>query len=557
LAVPGSAAAEAVAPALPGDVPGLIRALADADPELREKAADRLVQIGPDARDEVLAATDSDDPEISLRAGYVLMKLPWHREGDSPLARQALLRYGRFNELERKQVVKRLADAREAEVLVRLLVEEPADNVRWEIARRLSEDTRPATAELLRVLPLDRENAAALVATARAWLAEDLDKGLALYRRAIELERSRPSDDLGQMRQPFHALMTAAYAANDADGVADLLRLQTERGFGGDDTPEAAVAALFALHAYHGPLRGYGRDLRTYGSLVGRPTVVDEIALLMNRLGVGGIRPVHRAAYRALPLSAEARHAGARFLMFFGRGADARGELDAVLAAAQREQDPAIEVDVHYRLAAVAMDRDEHAVVANELRRVMELMEKHRLSFRDRRPEDVWGEIHWREYKSARANGDAVNADRLLAELIKLPPAHADAILDVVDALEKTGRKDEAERVFDVVYDELKRRIKDEPAEVNHANNLAWMLSRMGRRPAEAVELSQRAIAAEPTNPAYLDTAAEAEFRAGNVDEAIRLETKALQLRPHDKFMRDQLERFRAARTHPKPNAPG
>jgi len=45
-----------------------------------------------------------------------------------------------------------------------------------------------------------------------------------------------------------------------------------------------------------------------------------------------------------------------------------------------------------------------------------------------------------------------------------------------------------------------------------------------------------------------MDTAAEANFRVGNIDEAIRLETKGLEGRPNDRFMREQLERFKAAK---------
>jgi tetratricopeptide (TPR) repeat protein len=64
----------------------------------------------------------------------------------------------------------------------------------------------------------------------------------------------------------------------------------------------------------------------------------------------------------------------------------------------------------------------------------------------------------------------------------------------------------------------------------------------------EALDLATKAITLDPENAAYLDTAAEANFRAGNVDEAIRLETKGLEFRPNDKFMREQLERFKAGK---------
>jgi tetratricopeptide (TPR) repeat protein len=541
------------AAAAPSEVPDLVQSLADADPARRAAAADRLVQIGRAARDGVLAATVSPDPEIAFRAADVLMKLPWDRAGDSPLAREALTHYGNGPEPERKQVVVRLADSSETGVLLRLLIEEPSNNVRWFIVAALLRDATEATAERLRKLPTDRDNAPALVAAARGWLATDPAKAMDLYRRAVELERSRPSDDLGIMRLVFAALLTDAFAHRDLETVAGLLRKQAERAFA-QDPPDAAIAQLFVLHAYHGPLSGYANDLRTYGGVLGRPVFLDEVYLLMSGLGVSGTRPLARLAYQTLDLDPATRHAATRFLMFFGRNGDAEGELMTVLASPNL--DPDVEIDARYRLASLAMDREDDAAVAAELTVVMDLMEKHDKRFTDRDPKDVWGEIHWRSFRAARAAGNDAEAAKHLEELVNAPPAHADVILDIVEVLAKQGRQADADKVFDAAYDELKTRVEKEPAEVNHANNLAWMLSRSGKRIDEAVALSRRAITVEPNNPAYLDTAAEAQFRAGDVEEAIRLETRALELRPDDKFMRSQLDRFRAARSLAKPKKP-
>ena len=54
-------------------------------------------------------------------------------------------------------------------------------------------------------------------------------------------------------------------------------------------------------------------------------------------------------------------------------------------------------------------------------------------------------------------------------------------------------------------------------------------------------------MAALPENAAYLDTAAEAHFRNGDAKGAVRMETRALELRPNDAFMQEQLARFKRA----------
>jgi predicted Zn-dependent protease len=78
-------------------------------------------------------------------------------------------------------------------------------------------------------------------------------------------------------------------------------------------------------------------------------------------------------------------------------------------------------------------------------------------------------------------------------------------------------------------------------------NDLAWFCSRTGEHAEEASALADRAMALEPENYAYIDTAASAHFAAGDAAEAVRLEKRALLMRPSDVFMQRQLQRFEAA----------
>ena len=62
----------------------------------------------------------------------------------------------------------------------------------------------------------------------------------------------------------------------------------------------------------------------------------------------------------------------------------------------------------------------------------------------------------------------------------------------------------------------------------------------------EALELARSAVQETPDNAAFLDTLAEASYRAGLRDDAIKLEQRALELTPDMKFMHEQLARFKA-----------
>jgi len=81
-------------------------------------------------------------------------------------------------------------------------------------------------------------------------------------------------------------------------------------------------------------------------------------------------------------------------------------------------------------------------------------------------------------------------------------------------------------------------------------NNLAWLCARCNRRLTDAMKFADQAVAAEPDNSAYIDTDAECHFRAGDKADAIKLETRALQLTPNDTFMMGQLQRFQGESPH-------
>ena len=81
-------------------------------------------------------------------------------------------------------------------------------------------------------------------------------------------------------------------------------------------------------------------------------------------------------------------------------------------------------------------------------------------------------------------------------------------------------------------------------------NNMAWLCARTGERVDYAIKLANRACEIEPESYAYIDTAASTpDFAAGKADEAVKLEKRALLMRPSDLFMQQQLARFEKAST--------
>src|SRR5581483_6731640 len=110
--------------------------------------------------------------------------------------------------------------------------------------------------------------------------------------------------------------------------------------------------------------------------------------------------------------------------------------------------------------------------------------------------------------------------------------------------LKADHRDSQAQAYFDKAYrlqvEKLSMRLK--AAET--LNNIAWLCARTGEHKDEAIAFANRAMALEPENYAYIDTAASAYFAGGDPKRAVALEKRALNMRPRDAFMQKQLDTF-------------
>lgn len=126
-------------------------------------------------------------------------------------------------------------------------------------------------------------------------------------------------------------------------------------------------------------------------------------------------------------------------------------------------------------------------------------------------------------------------------------PGNIELALTLVPLLDEAGRKREAETVFELVDATAVARVAAFPESPGPRNDLAWLRAKCDRKLDEALADSDRAVAAEPESSAYVDTLAEVHFRRGNVERAIELAERCLELDPDGEHYRQQLDRFRAA----------
>ncbi len=79
-------------------------------------------------------------------------------------------------------------------------------------------------------------------------------------------------------------------------------------------------------------------------------------------------------------------------------------------------------------------------------------------------------------------------------------------------------------------------------------NNLAWLYCENDININKAIEYAKSACELEPKNEAYLDTLAEAYYKNGNYDDAIKTIKEALKLSPHQTYLIQQLDKMEKAK---------
>jgi tetratricopeptide (TPR) repeat protein len=131
-------------------------------------------------------------------------------------------------------------------------------------------------------------------------------------------------------------------------------------------------------------------------------------------------------------------------------------------------------------------------------------------------------------------NGDSAQALTILEPTARAYPTDVATQLALSDLYNDAGRDDEAEQT-------LRRYLATTPADSRALNHLGYLLADSGRALDEAIRLVERALAAEPGNPSYLDSLGWAHFRRGEFSEAEKYLTPAAEQLPSNSVVQDHL----------------
>jgi Flp pilus assembly protein TadD len=139
------------------------------------------------------------------------------------------------------------------------------------------------------------------------------------------------------------------------------------------------------------------------------------------------------------------------------------------------------------------------------------------------------------------ASGDRSAGVSVLEGAVRAFPKDIPTQYDLADVYRDAGRQADAERA-------LRQILMAEPGHANALNYLGYLLALRGAQLDEAVQLVRRALDAEPTNGAYLDSLGWVHFRRGEYAEAEKYLTAAAERMPGNSEVYDHLGDVHARR---------
>ena len=136
------------------------------------------------------------------------------------------------------------------------------------------------------------------------------------------------------------------------------------------------------------------------------------------------------------------------------------------------------------------------------------------------------------------------DAVRQVRDSLKVLPGNIDILIVAIPALDRAGKKKEADELFEAVAKRLEKAAEAYPNSGFIHNSYAWLAVNCRRELDKAQQHAQKAVNLSPKGADYLDTLAEIYFRKGEVAKATETMKKCIELDPAHTYFRKQLARF-------------
>lgn len=289
---------------------------------------------------------------------------------------------------------------------------------------------------------------------------------------------------------------------------------------------------------------------------VGAALAQGYVALRVDADAADGATLMHRFNVGALPTVLAVRADGTEIDRLTGDNDAAtvlaalqawrRGESTLSVLAARLEQRPndlAMRLDVGTRYA----DRGDAAHATEHLQRVIAGDPQNAQGYRARALLALGDRLY------LRALHDAEHAVSPLQEVVRSYPNSdpgTQAQVPLATALHRTHHDDDARRVADGYVAGA-----TDSTVGGRANAVAWMMFRERWELPRAEQIARAAVARAPRDHALADTLAEIVFAQGRAAEAVEIEQRAAAADPSSAYYRQQIARFQAGLSSPQPAA--
>ena len=563
----------------------LIAELGDDEFAVRRRAEEELIRLGPDAFDELKLAVDHSDLEVSERVRYILerLRVEWVRAEDSPEVRRLLTRYADLSDSEKLERIVRLGalpDGGGDAALCRIARLDLSPLMARRAALALIQPRVPTDskspnpeaclAELgigtrapVEWIRLHLDDAKSPEETAAAW-----DQFAEAEQALVDEESAETNFDVLQSLLEHELHVCNELKLTDAT-LAALARI-IERSELALDGAEATVDAP-STWGLEWSLRWILKHRRwdvvpgfkeRYGEKL-QASRQSLYLLAAATAGAEGPAAATKLADQAFALVAE-------------EGADdedERIEMAELLAAvgqvdwAEREFRRTIEkhpepgwrsMKARWELAAWLFDRQEYQAAADMLGEFVDALsaEKQRALREElqerlregRQVVDLPTIIARRQYYLSfhhESRGEHDQQRKCLEKAAAANSSDPDILIAMYRAPEADAEfRDRTRAAIRTMNEAFLGAIEEFPEDPNGYNQWAWLVGNTEGDFAKAVEHSRRSLEIRPDEPSYLDTLGRCYYAAGDLENAIKAQKRAVELAPHYGVMRRQLKLF-------------
>jgi tetratricopeptide (TPR) repeat protein len=550
----------------------LIEQLGDEQYAVRRRAEEDLARLGPDAFDQLKLAEDHMDLEVAERARYIVqkMRVEWVRPDDSPEVRRTLARYGDLSESDRLKRINRLAELEGGEglpALSRVARLEPSPRIARRAALAVLKEQSPGGDG--KILEACRQELGESDRAPAVWIGlwigegEDHKATLADWNQAIDVEAALLREN--SQETDFEIVSELMKRQLDAchelglvnETTASLMRIVDIWGVANNAEQRSAMLAwalrwiidqqrwdvLEQVEEQRGDELQADRKLLYYlAAAKSRALKADEAAKLSTQ------------AFEMPADDPSERVQTAGSLCELGQIEWAEREYRKAL-----EDLPVISGEsllARRDWATWLHDREQYKKAADVIGEFFEALEEdgpaQRRLMRQIEGRQYLNALNARRHFYLACHYESEKEYDRQREALKKADALYGDDPDILIAMHRSpGADDEFRKETVARIQAMSQRhlmlIEQDPDEPSFHNQWAWLISNTEGDFQKAVEHSKKSLELSPEEPSYLDTLGRCYFSAGEIEEAVKTQRRAVELAPHYQVMRRQLAEFERA----------